>query len=175
MQKWFDTQQQSLIDLIDSPAQNNVGHFANQVFFAGGGIAGTYDSNTDPKTDSNTGLKTEANEISLTQRLTSAADKTFNVSSDPNTNQGKYGESPLGQGFYNSSPYIASHYTQLGKFFTGAGAGNEYTNRFDQPTKQPAAKSENPGDFYARWYEGMRRFAEAEEVANHGQTIARSK
>lgn len=160
MMDFFDQQQRTLIDYIDTPSQNTVGHFTNQIFnFAGGGLA-----------DNDTSLRSVSSDDYSLQRIMNSANSAFNGNGSV-----KYGSSPLGEGFYNSAPYIASHYTNLGKFFSGAPAGNEYTNHYTQPAKNPAIKSEDPNSFYARFYEGMRRFAEAKEVADAGQTITRSR
>ena len=88
--------------------------------------------------------------------------------------KGKNADSPLGGGFYNSAPYIAQHYTQLGKFFTGQDAPRNMEVEKPQHQSRPTP-SEKPTDFYARWYEGMRRLAEAEEITNRGQPTVRSR
>lgn len=165
MQAWFDATQKQLAGLINSPADNNVGHFVKEIFntqgFAGGGLADT------------DGLRSESNDLSLTQRILSSVDK--GVSGADSAALGKAGDNPLGGGFYNSAPYIASHYTNLGKFFSGAEPGNYYTNKYEQPVKGQAPKSDSPNTFYSQFYEGMRRFSEASEIANAGQTIVRPR
>lgn len=82
-----------------------------------------------------------------------------------------YGNATLGK-FYNSPVYIASHYSQLGKFFNYP--GNSYNTTVKQPQPNAPAEAEDPKDFYSRWYESMRRFAQAEEVATRGQPQVRS-
>ena len=164
MQAFFDQLQNQLADAIDHDT-NNVGHFATQVFgFAQGGAV----SSADP------GLVEANSDIGLTQRIINAAQKTT-TGADATASGGRYGDSPLGAGFYNSAPYIASHYTQLGKFFSGADPGSKYTDHYTTPQKEQPVQSQNPEDFYARWYNRMRNFAQAEEVAAKGQTTVRTK
>jgi len=165
MQAFFDQLQNQLADAIDHDT-NNVGHFATQVFrFAQGGAV----SSADP------GLMEASSELGLTQKIINAAQKTT-TGADASASGGKYGDSPTGAGFYNSAPYIASHYSQLGKFFgSGTESGNKYTDHYTTPQKEQPVQSQNPEDFYARWYNRLRNFAQATEVADRGQTTVRTK
>lgn len=165
MQAFFDKQQAILADMLEHSQQNHVGHFADQIFgFAKGGLAGGDSLDTD---------KTEAND-NLLSRIATSAQKSV-TGTDSSVLGGKYGDSPLGAGFVNSPAYITQRYSDLGNFFKGGEPGNFYTNRYEQPVKGQSPQSAKPGDFYAQWYEGMRRFAEAKEVADAGQTTVRSR
>ncbi len=161
MLDWMDEQQQKLADNID-PTQNNVGHFIKQIYLAQGGVTGG-SGNIDTSLSSSdmAAINSEAK-----QGVTGADSSTERAA---NTGLG------TGQGFYNSPVYIASHYSQLGKFFTGAEPGNAYTNRYTVPQKTPAPQSEDPDIFYAKWYSKMRQFAQAEEVSGAGQAEVRSR
>lgn len=78
--------------------------------------------------------------------------------------------------YTNSPTYFAQHMTQLGKFFgAGVGSGNEYTNRIQAPARSKATQATNPEDFYAQWYNRMRNFSQAEEVASRGQGQIRGR
>jgi hypothetical protein len=165
MQAFFDQQQQKLADAID-PETNTVGHFVEQIYgpvkgYAQGGAV-------DP------GLSETGSDLGIMQKIIGAANKST-TGADATASGGRYGDSPLGQGFYNSAPYIASHYTQLGKFFgPGTEPGNKYSDHFTQPQKSQPVQSQNPEDFYARFYNRMRNMAQAEEIANRGQTTVKS-
>jgi len=65
--------------------------------------------------------------------------------------------------------------TGLSRFFSGAEKGNTYTDSFKKPQQQEPVKAVDPQQFYAKWYESMRRFAEAEEVSSRGQTVVRNR
>lgn len=162
MQQFFDKIQSQLADMLSNPNDNNVGYFIKEIF-----------NNEPPKGFAEGGLATEASDISMTQRIANAANQTTTALDKSMT--GRYGDTALGESYTNSAPYIASHYTQLGKFFSGAEPGNKYTDRFESPIKGQAPKSESPNTFYSRWYEGQRRFSEASEIANAGQTILRPR
>lgn len=82
-----------------------------------------------------------------------------------------YGHGALGV-FTNSPTYIMQHYAQLGKFFSYP--GNSYNTSFKQPQEGPAPEAADPKDFFSKWYESMRRFAQAEEIATRGQPQIRS-
>jgi len=165
MQAFFDKIQQELADAID-PETNTVGHFVEQIYgtpkgFAAGGLAG------------DSGLAEESSNIGLLQKLTNAAQKTT-IGADSSANAF---DNPLGkQSSYGSPTFLASHYTQLGKFFgSGQEPGNRYTDHYTTPQKGQPAQSQNPEDFYARWYNRLRNFAQATEIADRGQTTIRSK
>ena len=159
---FLDQMQNQLISYIDEPKQNSVGHFANTVFnFAGGGLS----SDENPYTTSSADNNLNNSDISFVQRMANATTKAINAD---NPMKG-YGSSPLGYGFYNSPAYLAARFTDLGRFFTQSEPGNFYTNRYKQPEPGQPVKSEDPVAFYSRWYERMRNFAQAEEVATRGQ------
>lgn len=78
-------------------------------------------------------------------------------------------------GNYTNSPtYQAQHYAQFGKFFTGAEQGNRYTDRYKQPEQSKPQPSASPTEFYAKWYNRLREFAQASEVANMGDVKTKS-
>lgn len=148
---FFDTLGNTLNDIVNSHPNNNMGWAGQQVFgYAEGGEV------TD--TVSTPGVL---------QALATAGKQTMNNS--------RQDTSYIGGNFINSPTYMMQHYSQLGKFFTGAEPGNLYTNRYKSPEPSKPPVAENPNDFYARWYMSMRRFAEAEEVASRGQPQVRSK
>ncbi len=168
MQAFFDKLQNELADAID-PENNNVGHFVEQVFgtpkgFAQGGAV----SSVDP------GIAEEGSALGSMQKIVNAAQKST-IGANASASGGRFGDSPLGQGFYNSAPYIASHYTQLGKFFSGADPGSKYTDRYESPQKGQPAQSQNPEDWYAKFYNRLRNFAQATEIAGRGQETVRTK
>ena len=148
---YADNYQSQLSDMAgNDPDSNTVGSFFSKIF--------------NPSTDTS-GDSTGSN--SLASTLTKAASSA--------ASHGKYADSPLGSGFYNSPPMIAQRYMELGKFFKGAEPGNEYTNHFQTPQKPQNPKAETLNAFYNQWYEKMRQFAEAEQVATRGQVQTRSR
>ena len=83
-------------------------------------------------------------------------------------------QSPLG------SPYAGpigwtERISSLARFFNNPERGNQYTTDLKKPIPTQATKAVDPQEFYAKWYESMRRFAEAEEVASRGQTQVRTR
>ena len=164
---WFDSQQQKLADGID-PITNTVGHFVKEIYkspqgFASGGLA-----------DNKLSVDDESTNLALLRNIANEA-KAGTTGADAIASGGKYGDSATGSGFYNSPAYLMQHYSQLGKFFSGAEPGNAYTNRYAIPQKQTRPPSEDPNDYYARWYDKMRQFAEAREVAGTGEAEVRSR
>ncbi len=148
---FFDTLGNTLNDIIGSHGNNNVGWAGKQVFgYAEGGEVSTDDFN--PGTALGSALI--------------AAKQTYG---------GKQDTSYIGGNFINSPSYMMQHFSQLGKFFHGGEPGNLYTNRFKQPEPTKTQAMENPNAYYSQWYERMRNFAQAEEVANRGQPQIRSK
>ena len=142
-----------LNDIIGSHENNNVGWMYNQIYpkhFDEGGVA---TSDTDPSLMGT--LKTVAKGVK-------------------DTYGGRQDTSALGGNFVNSPTYLMQHYYNAGKFFTGAESGNKYTDRYQNPHQSKVTQGEPASNFYAKWYETMRRFAEASEVANRGQTTVRS-
>lgn len=83
-------------------------------------------------------------------------------------------QSPLGT-LYGSPLTWTSHITNMSQFFKGGTPGNEYTNGFKKPQQNAPLQATDPAQFYAKWFESMRRFAEASEVADRGQTTVRSR
>lgn len=128
---------------------NTVGHAIGNIF------GGAQDDITTTPDSSNLGQKVG--------KLFSGLGK-----QDPN-------ENALGMKFYNSPLYLTSHYMQLGKFFQGTEPGNYYTNRYTTPPKPQPIQAETVPNLYARWYQRMREFAEAEEVSNTGKVTVRSR
>lgn len=155
MQAMFDRLQAELADAID-PSTNTVGHFVKQIYhFAEGGLASG----------------TENADMGFAQKIIAAGQKTIGAD-DASKQGGKYGESPLGQGFYNSAPYIAQHYSQLGKFFN---ASTPQSERITPPQKGQPAQATDPDVFYSRWANKMREFSEASAIAERGQQQIRTK
>jgi hypothetical protein len=76
--------------------------------------------------------------------------------------------------FFHSPLYTTRQYQEMGKFFSPTEPGNFYTNRYAQPRKNQPVQSTKASDFYERWYERMRNFAQGEEVATRGQPQIRS-
>lgn len=146
----FDKLGATLNDYIGSPANNNVGWAWEQM---------------QPQKDETLnlaegGLATE----DIFKGVTSAAKDTFGKGTNPYTT-----------GYTNSPAYVAQHYTSLGKFFHVGEPTNNNSTRFPTTEKNKITQSENPNDFYAKWYMGMRRLAEAQEIASRGQAGTRIK
>lgn len=165
MLTWFDQMQQRLADEID-PTTNNVGHFIKEIYrspqgFAAGGVAGS----------TNLEDAGEKSDIASMQQIANQAKKDT-TGADGNT---RYGDTALGQSFYNSPAYLMQHFSQLGKFFSGAEPGNKYNDRYAVPPKTQPVQAESPDDFYSRWYSKMRQFAEANEVVGAGSVEVRSR
>lgn len=160
MMDLFDRLGGTLNDAIGSHDNNNVGWAHEQIFgskaFADGGEVG---DTTD---------LTNNNDNSAFGYLKSAAN-----AAKPFTN-GRQDTSAVGGNYTNSPEYMMQKFSQLGKFFSGAESGNKYTDRYANPQQTNPAQSTKATDFYAKWYENMRRFAEAEEVTNRGQVKTKS-
>lgn len=150
MNDLFDSLGNQLYDIIDNHENNNVGWMLKQFALVKGFDEGGVVDDSIESGGGTLGV------------IGKAVGKTL-----------KQDTSALGGNFVNSPTYLAQHYTQAGKFFTGAEQGNKYTDHFQTPEKTKSPTSENPTDFYARWYNRMREFAEASEVANRGQTTVR--
>lgn len=145
----FDTLGNLLNDIVQDSTNNTVGWAHEQLF---------------PKGFSEGGVVEEGGIGDYIKGIGSAAKST--MSSDKND--------PLGAGFYHSPAHIAQSMTNLGKFFHVANTNEMNSNRFakDQDqSKVPAAT--DPGEFYAKFYMSMRRFAEASEIAQRGQQQVR--
>ncbi len=153
---FFTKMGHQLYDIIGSSDNNTVGHVADQVFtkgYASGGIVGD-ESGT--KLTDNDPLGVNSIIKAGTKGLSSAAtnyDKTFKD------------QMTLGHFIHNN----------FGNFFHASDMGG--TNK---EVKQPVASTKaatavDPGEYYAKWYMDMRRFAEAGEVAQRGQTQVRSR
>lgn len=156
----FDQLGNTLNDLIGSHENNHVGHAGTQLF-ASGGLVGGDEGISDPQ---------EGLGLSSIMRDTARAANqgVFQNSSNP-----AMGDKITA---YNSPLFFTSHLTSAwGNFFHGPQPNPGGTNTSpQQPGKGKAAQSENPTDFYARWYNRMREFAQAEEVANRGQSQVRT-
>ena len=149
-----------LYDLIGSTENNTVGSVADNIFatgFAEGGLVG--DESATRLTDNdplgvNSMIKQGAKSINKT--LAGKA-------SDPNKTFREH---------MTNLHYIQSNF---GHFFKGADTGG--TNQQMKPPTQTKAAPDaaTPSEFYARWYDSMRKFAEAGEVAQRGQTTVRSR
>lgn len=166
MISWFDTMQERLADAID-PSTNTVGHFIKQIYAApgfasGGSVNDTLNSDH------------ELTDMSVLKNIANQA-KASTTTADASVSGGKFGDTALGSAFYNSPAYIMQHYSQLGKFFSGAESGNKYTDHYAVPQKTQAPVSEDPNDFYARFYNKMRQFAQAEEITGAGQAEVRTR
>lgn len=107
----------------------------------------------------------------------SIIDKALNASSAPRSSTIDPGKQAaidtLGSSFYSSAPHIAAQYTQLGKFFSGGEPGNLYTNRYEKPQEGAPLTAETPTKFQNSWFESMRDFSRAQEVADRGQSQVR--
>jgi hypothetical protein len=157
MNEIFDKLGSTLNDLIGSPVNNNVGWAwenmkplaeETQNFAEGGAVQSETSSDHLPDW------------LKGTQTAIRDAGKSM---------------SPYGGSYTNSPAYTAQHYTSMGKFFHVGEPTNNNSNRFPTTEKGKTTQSENPNDFFAKWYMGMRRMAEAQEVASRGQAGIRSK
>lgn len=155
----FDTLGNILNDAIGSHENNNVGHVVKEMYgYAQGGAV----NDLADTTDDNVNLD---NPGSIVRALGKAAGPVYGKSGD---------DSALGkQSSYNSPTFLAKHFTDIGKFFSGAEPGNRYTDRYKNPEQTKPLQSENPTTFYARWYNQNREAAQAEEIANRGQVTVR--
>lgn len=160
MNMFFTKVGQQLYDIIGSPDNNSVGYAHKQLFaqgFSEGGLVG--DESTTHLTDNdplgvNSMIRTGSKAI--TKGLSSAAsnyDKSFKE------------QMTLGHYIHNN----------FGSFFKGADPGGT-NDKMKMPTQTKAAPAAvEPNEFYNSWYMSMRRFAEASEVAQRGQTTVRSR
>jgi hypothetical protein len=160
MNMFFTKVGQQLYDIIGNSENNTVAHAYNQVFtqgFAEGGIVG--DESTTRLTDTdplgvNSMIRTGSKAI--TKGLSSASanyDKTFRE------------QMTMGHFIHNN----------FGTFFKGADTGGTNEKmKMPTPNKGPLPATD-PEEFYAKWYMGLRRFAEAGEVATRGQAQVRSR
>lgn len=147
-----------LYDIIGDPENNTVKHAVNQIFpkgFASGGIVG---DEGDRLTDNdplgvNSLIHKEGN--ALAKGVSSAADA--------------YGSS-----FKNQMTLGHFIHNNFGSFFKGADPGGT-NDKMKQPTPTKPTAATDPNDYYSKWYESMRRFAEAGEVAARGQAQVRSR
>jgi hypothetical protein len=83
-------------------------------------------------------------------------------------------QSPLGSPF-NSPIGWVNHIMGIANYYKGAGAGNEYTNGFEKPQKNLPLQATKPEEYYAHWYNLMREYSQAEEVADKGQSQVRTR
>lgn len=162
----FDTLGRSLNFLVDSHENNTVGYAAQGMGYATGGVVGgiTKNEGVDPYTDSG-GSDTAA----LRQQLAANAKSSISAP-DLNVFGGKE------TNYYNSPEGITQRITSgWGRFFSPQMNSGGTDSPIQKPGKNKAAESTNPTDFYARWYNRMREFAQAEEVANRGQSQVRTR
>lgn len=154
---FFDKLGTALNGIIGSPENNNVKYAIGEIFpqkFAAGGAVTDTGPEGDPLSLNN-----------VFRNTVQAAGKTAN---DSYNAMGKHSA-------YNDPYFLTSHIQNAyGRFFSGADTGS--TNKpIQQPQQAKPLQSEDPQTFYARWYQRMRNFAEAEEVASRGQTQIRSR
>jgi hypothetical protein len=143
----FDSLGNILNDMISDPSKNNVGWAYEQLFPVQEFAEGGYVED-------------------YIKGIGSAAKQTMSSSSRSD---------PLGAGFYSSPAHVANSMTNMGKFFHVSNPTEMNVSRFNKDqdaSKSP--KSEDPNEFYAKWYMSLRRFAEASEVASRGQAGVRS-
>lgn len=146
--QWYDGQSDQLSDMIGSdPADNTVGSLHDQIY---------------PTTDSS--ISEDSTPLSLLKSGTAAIAKSAKSES----------QSPLGS-IYGSPVSWINHIMGVANYFKGDAKGNEYTDNIKKPQQQEPLKAVDPNSFYSKWYESMRRFSEAEEVASRGQTQVRSR
>lgn len=158
----FDRLGDQLNDIIGDHKNNNVKYMAEQVFgFASGGAV------LEPSDDSAAASDTDlSNPLNLARAVAKAGKTVYGGGDNADSALGKLSS-------YNSPLFLTGHIQAAGKFFNGAEPGNLYTNRYKQPEPNKPTASENPTDFYARWYNRMREFAQASEVADRGQSQVR--
>lgn len=160
MNIFFNKLGSQLYDIIGSPENNTVGYAASQIFskgYASGGVVtdedGTRLTDSDP-IGVNSLIRKAGN--SLTKGLSTAADT--------------YGKS-----FKDQMTMGHFIHTNFGQFFKGADPGGT-NQQIKMPTNSvKATQATDPTEYYSRWYESMRRFAQANEVAAHGQQTVRSR
>lgn len=148
MNMFFTKVGQQLYDIIGSSENNTVGYAADQIFatgYAEGGLVGG-----DDPLGVNSLIKSGMKGVST---ATSNYDKTFKD------------QMTMGHFIHNN----------FGTFFKASDSGG--TNK---EIKSPIASTKpttatDPNDYYARWYDSMRKFAQAAEVAQRGQTTIRSR
>lgn len=159
---FFDRLGETLNDIIGTHANNNVSHAVDNIYpkkFAAGGAV-TRDNVTDNGT-----LGDPLSTQNIFRSSVDALNKTVN---DPYSAGGRHSA-------YNDPFFLTPHIqNSYGRFFTGADPGS--TNKpIQQPQPNKPLQSEDPETFYSRWYQRMRNFAEADEVASRGQTITRTR
>lgn len=81
-------------------------------------------------------------------------------------------KSPLGSE-YGTSFQWARGIQDWAQFFKGVGPGNEYTNHLvtQKPMFGKGAEAVNPEEFYNKWYDRMRHFAQAEALVDKGNQV----
>lgn len=156
---FFSKLGKELYDIIGSPERNNVGHAADQLFgkgYASGGIVGD---------ESGTKL-TDNDPLGVNSSIKQAGNNlTKSVSNTANNYDRAFKEQMTITHFIHNN---------FGSFFkpSDTGGTNEKM-KTPMPTKSNTAV--DPSEFYAKWYNAMRQFAEASEVASRGQTKVQSR
>jgi len=168
MMDLFDTLGRSLNFLVDSHENNNVSYAAQGMGYATGGVVGgiTKNEGVDPYSDSGTSGSDAA---ALRQQLaanakSSASSPDFNIFGGRETN------------YYNSPEGITQRISSgWGHFFSPQMNSGGTDAAMQKPGKSKPETSSNPDDFYAHWYLKMRQFAQAEEVADRGQSQIKTR
>jgi hypothetical protein len=154
MNKFFTSIGQQLYDIIGDKDNNTVGKFAQG--FASGGIV----------SDESSTKLTDNDPLGVNSIIKQSGDAITKSFSNAATNYDKTFRDQMTMGHFI--------HNNFGNFFKATDSGG--TNAaIKTPIASKATQATDPADFYAKWYEGMRRFAEASEVASRGQTTVRSR
>lgn len=149
-----------LYDIIGSAENNTVGNASSQIFatgYAEGGLVG----------DESATRLTDTDPLGVNSMIKQGA-KSINKSF---SDKGKDPNKAFREQMTNMH-YIQSNF---GQFFKGADTGGTNTAPKAPTQTKGVAEAVNPSEFYARWYESLRRFAEAQEVAQRGHQTVRSR
>jgi len=158
MNMFFSKMGTQLYDIIGSAENNTVGHVANQLFgkgYAEGGIVGDEGTKLTDYDPLGTNSLIHKTGTALTKGIGGAAEA--------------YGKS-----FREQMTMGHFIHNNFGSFFKASDTGGT-NSQIKPPTQGKATAATDPNDFYAKWYDGMRRFAEASEVAGRGQAQVRSR
>lgn len=148
-----------LYDIIGSPDNNTVAHASTQLFaqgFSEGGIVG----------DESTTRLTDNDPLGVNSLIRQGSKSLSKGLSNASTNYDKTFKEQMTMGHFI--------HNNFGTFFKGADTGGTNTQA-KPPTPAKGTTAVDPTEFYARWYNSMRQFAQASEVAQHGQTTVRSR
>jgi len=159
MNMFFTKIGQELYDIIGDQENNTVKHAHAKVFAEGGAVYGE------------DGIKlTEGNPLgddSLISKIGTSLTK--GIGSSLTKSADAYGKS-----FRDTLSTGHFIHNNFGTFFKGGDPGGT-NSAMKAPVQGKAPQSVNPSDFYAQWYMDMRRFAEASELAQRGQTTTRTR